>query len=437
MRALLLRAAAMSLDAGARKSMVQARPTAHRRDASKVPAMTEEILLDAYRQIDDLLEARAGDHPRRVEPVWGNLLAAIDEVAQRLRAGAERRPALSSPTRLPAFYEEPVFVVGHRKTGTTLVLDLLDAHPALVVLPGESNHFRQFRPRFDRGDAGQRAAEAQRWWLLRLISPSGIPPFWAAGKPWELDSDPYERFTHRLLDLAAANPDRDVLGLVAVALSDGPEPSAWVEKTPGHELCADEIFDLYPRARFVHVLRDPRAVAAATKRLDRATAQETDLVTLGLNVRSSFVAAERNRERLGENRYLVLRYEELVAEPEPTMRQVAGFLGIEFRESLLVPTVGGVEATSNSSWTERKVTGAIESRRLDLWREELDESSASLVAGITAPAAARAGYCLPRDARARALALVGLRRARFAIGTRRRGLQDAVQRKTRSSGIRQ
>src|SRR5579859_5219006 len=188
-------------------------------------------MTDDYRRIDALLEARARDYPLRAEPTWSDLLAAIDALAGRLRD--ENEPA-DAP--LPGYYERPVFVVGHRKTGTTLLQDLLDGHPQLAVLPGESNHFNTFLPRGPEGIA----AEAQRWWLLRLITPSGIPPFWALGKPWELDDDPYAAFTRRLVGLAAANPGRDVLGMAAVALAVG-DRAAWVEKTPGHEHRLDAV----------------------------------------------------------------------------------------------------------------------------------------------------------------------------------------------------
>lgn len=373
---------------------------------------------DAYRRIDVLLQERARDHPRRVEPTWSDLLAAINAVADRLRAEAE--PGEAGP--LPAFYDRPVFVVGHRKTGTTLLLDLLDGHPQLVVLPGESNHFLTFLPRLSGLPPDRIAAETQRWWILRLITPSGLPPFWAAGEPWT--SDPYARFTSRLLGLVAAHPNRDPLGLAAVAL--GGEGSAWVEKTPGQEHCLDEILGVYPEARFVHLVRDPRSVAAAISRLDRVTGHETDLVGVGMTVSRSFEAAERNAQRLGE-RYLVLRYEDLVAAPEPAMRRVAELAGIDWADSLLTPTVGGVEATSNSAWSARQVTGQIESSRLDLWREELDERSAELVAAGTRRAAARF-YELPRPG-ARASAKVASRRARLAIGSR-------VQKKIFSPGTR-
>jgi len=385
---------------------------------------------DAYRRIDALLETRARDHPRRVEPAWSDLLAAIDEVAARLLA--EAATAAPEPQPLPDFDNRPVFVVGHRKTGTTLLLALLDGHPQLVALPGESNHFLTFLPRFGALPSDRIAAEAQRWWMLRLISPSGIPPFWALGRPWELPHDPYARFSRRLLELAAANPDRDVLGLAAVAISAG-EPVAWVEKTPGQEHVLDAILERYPEARFVHLVRDPRSVAAAIARLDRATGQETDMVEIGLTVRRSFAAAERNARGLGESRYFVLRYEDLLKDPEATMHGMAAFLGIGWSDSLLVPTVGGVEATSNSAWAERKVTGRIEGGRLDLWRDELDDRSAELVAGAVGAVGRRLGYDLPRPRRAGTVFDVVSRRTRLAIGSRRQALQARVQKKTFSS----
>lgn len=365
-----------------------------------------------YRRIEELLEIRARDHPRRIEPAWSELLRAVDRLAERLRDEAEPVGG-----RLPAFYERPIFVVGHRKTGTTLLQDLLDGHPQLAVLPGESNHFHTFLPQVAQSpDLG---SETQRWWLLRLVSPSGIPPFWALGPPSGTDPDPYLAFTARLLSLVSANPGRDSLGMAAAALSLA-ERSAWVEKTPGHEHRLDEILEVYPQARFLHVVRDPRSVAAALLRLDLATDRETDLVDVGLTIRKSLEAAERNR---GE-RYAVVRYEDLVADPEAVMRRVAEFAGIDWAESLLTPTVGGVEATSNSAWPARRVTGAIEGRRLHLWRDQLDESAAALVSAATRGPARRHGYELPRPG-TRQLAEVAERRARVMLASRRRSFPSA------------
>ena len=226
-----------------------------------------------------------------------------------------------------------MFVVGHRKTGTTLLLDLLDGHAQLAALPGESNHFLTFLPRVERSSRpGRIAVEAQRWWMLRLISPSGIPPFWALGRPVGAGRKiPMPSSRGGWPRSSRVIRSRDPLGIAAVALhaaaGEGGCPARVGGEDAGPGARLDAILARYPEARFVHLLRDPRSVAAAIGRLDRATGQTTDLVEVGLTLRSSFAAAERNARRLGEIEISALRYEDLVARPEPAMRRVAGSSG--------------------------------------------------------------------------------------------------------------
>jgi len=56
---------------------------------------TESGQAEEYRRIDALLEARARDYPRRVEPTWSNLLDAIDGLSEQLRASAAGGPSAS------------------------------------------------------------------------------------------------------------------------------------------------------------------------------------------------------------------------------------------------------------------------------------------------------------------------------------------------------
>src|SRR5438270_585274 len=75
--------------------------------------------------------------------------------------------------------------------------------------------------------------------------------------------------------LDSALQDSDALGLVAAAFAAvrvetglAPRPPLyWVEKTPTHELAVDAIRARYPAAKFVHLVRDPRATAASMRKL--------------------------------------------------------------------------------------------------------------------------------------------------------------------------
>ena len=42
--------------------------------------------------------------------------------------------------------DRPVFICGHPKAGTSLLRNLMDSHPQLVVYPEESVFFRKFLP---------------------------------------------------------------------------------------------------------------------------------------------------------------------------------------------------------------------------------------------------------------------------------------------------
>src|SRR5581483_6739317 len=225
-----------------------------RRARGRGDAMTSADLAPLYRRIDELLELRARDFPRRVEPTFGLLQAAIRELATSLR---ERASGVTPEEPPAALVSAPVFVLGYYRSGTTLMLNLLQGHPDVAALPGESRHFNVLRhlPLDEVHDA----------WIRRLVSPDGQPPFWALGRPWEDGDDGYARFTRRLLAYAAADPDDDLLGIAAAALADaqGRPARLWAEKTPRNELLVDDILSVYPKARFVHVVRDPRATVAS------------------------------------------------------------------------------------------------------------------------------------------------------------------------------
>ncbi|HEX5246702.1 MAG TPA: sulfotransferase [Gaiellaceae bacterium] len=348
------------------------------------------VLATLYRRIDELLEVRARDYPRRVEPTFGELQSAIRELASALRTHAEDVMPEQPPS---AFVASPVFVVGYYRSGTTLMHGLLQGHPDVVGLPGESKHFARPEPTL---------TELHDGWIRRLVSPDGLPPFWTLGRPWEEEDDCYALFTRRLLAYASGRrPGQDLLGLVAAAVAaaapDERPPLRWVEKTPRNELLVDRILGSYPSASFVHMVRDPRATVASIREWNRGQ-HLASVPVAAVELERSLVAAHENARRLGSDRYLVVRYEELVAEPEEQMRRVAAHLGLDWADALLTPS-----ATANSSTAGRRVQGRIHRLSTEGGNELTGWPDAVVRAFAAAPADAL-GYDVPAGSRAVALA---------------------------------
>ena len=106
----------------------------------------------------------------------------------------------------------------------------------------------------------------------------------------------------------------------------------WGDQLGFIERYAEPIFAAYPDARMIHMVRDPRhrhQVSASRTRHRRGrlgwdTARW--LCSAGL--------AERNRRRYA-GRYLVVRYETLLAQPERTLPEICVFLGVDFTPAML------------------------------------------------------------------------------------------------------
>lgn len=363
-----------------------------------------------YAEAAERLVLREAYYPRHEEPEWSRLRETLDAISTRLWEHASCERAQPPPDDLGALVERPIFVLGYYKSGTTLLIDLLDGHPELIALPGESWHFARDADRSGRnGEATLRELHARSIW--NAITPNGLPPRWLLGYP-TADADPYDRFGRLLVAFARSQPTRDPLAAAAQALAvvTGASPRHWVEKTPTHEFYVDRILSAYPDARFVHIVRDPRSNMSSIAQFG---AKVVDPPTGAAELCRSYRAALAGRARLGR-RYSVVRYEELVTDTEAVMCSVADALGISYNERLLVPTSLGGPATANAGRPERRVSGAVHALSVDrtsgLGRRE------RLVLESLAGRPARAlGYDISSGSRPVALAARGALFARYRI----------------------
>ena len=299
-----------------------------------------------------------------------------------------------------------IFLGGSPKGGTTMLVQLFDGHPACVTMPHDS---RMVHLLAEPGEASSLEALAGVW-LRKAISPNNLPPFWNLGR----EVGAYRRLVHayRRWDAALSGRPGGVLvaAMLALAEATGRRVGAggvthMVEKTCANVLFPERVFDAFPEARMIHIVRDPYATLPALHR--QTTVRNWDWPFHGRleHVRENLAAAIENPGRFGAERYRLVSYEELVAAPERVMRGLAAFAGLEFDEALLTPTVLGFPAESNSMFAERQAKGRLvaEGRETTLrrWAEVFspEEQEAALRSigdlgerlGYPAPSLAEAG----------------------------------------------
>ena len=92
-----------------------------------------------------------------------------------------------------------------------------------------------------------------------------------------------------------------------------------------------ELHELLPRARFIHMLRDPRDVIASFSQQRWCPRDRVAAARFYLELMDRILA---HRQELG-TRYYEVRLEALVAEPRLTLANLCEFLGLAFTEELL------------------------------------------------------------------------------------------------------
>lgn len=100
----------------------------------------------------------------------------------------------------------------------------------------------------------------------------------------------------------------------------------FVEKTPKHALCLKRIFRAVPDAKVLFIVRDGRDnVASLRKRFGN----------FDLALRR-WISDNQPALLWKDNpRVFLIKYEDLVGEPEASVKRICGFLGIDFEDSML------------------------------------------------------------------------------------------------------
>lgn len=155
----------------------------------------------------------------------------------------------------------------------------------------------------------------------------------------------------------------------------------WVEKTPTHLMNFPHIFRLIDDLSGVIIIRDPRDTCSSL--IDKPWTHD-DIESNAKRWFADNTLAGMLAEALPSRIHLV-RYHDLVTEPEPVIRQLCDDLGIDFEESMLHPEEHAEELTFR--WEEWKDNNyrPINDSALGKYKERLTPSQIETVVSLTAP----------------------------------------------------
>jgi hypothetical protein len=290
------------------------------------------------------------------------------------------------------FEQRACFIAGQAKSGTTLLVALLDNHPELLVLPEETAYFPTALTKY-----APRGRRAQFDYLTKQSLSNvlfGGPCKWGKRNYSEFPRDEFlQAFKHAAFDPANAQQDLLVLMTKAYATTLGRSLETiarWVEKTPANRNHISAILTRFPHAKILVTLRDPRAILAAQIALEK-TRQTGRFSTYYVIAHWRVAAKLAKRIRNGEMPGLVVPYETLVREPAAMMEEVCAYLEINFDpETVLTPTKVGRFWSGNSA--ARVNFSQISTEPVTRWERELSQDEIGWVEWHCGDLMPEAGY---------------------------------------------
>lgn len=281
--------------------------------------------------------------------------------------------------------ERYLFLGGHRKCGTTLLLDLLDGHPACCVFPTDIAVLYGYFPVWTGADHSPEDRVAR----LDLVVFGTLAKIRERHRLHDrLDVEAMRAHFFDRLDPARSDRIDVVIRQVIdsyrhVTRQPVDERPVTVIKETSLEIYARELAGWFPQSQFVQVVRDPRdnmgaLQAGVEKRYKEIGESERHILAslihrTGLGLRLVPV----NRDILGEARFRTVSFEQLTREPRTEIERVCRFSGLSYAPALAAPTVMGVPTGGNNFEGEQFRT--VSARNVGRWRDRTSDFAARVI----------------------------------------------------------
>ncbi len=274
-----------------------------------------------------------------------------------------------------------LFIVGAPRSGTTLLQALLATHPQIISRP--ETHFFSLAGSMGLLQLNHAEGNDIRLFIEKLVR-----------------KNPELKETHvkdlvRAEGLPVSMILRDIFFRLFVE-HEVPvrDHHVWfVEKTPGHIYYVFEIRRIFPKARFLHIVRNPLDVIAS----QQETFSNLSCILPRIRAWNRAIQVARTFKNSHPQSFYEIKYEDLATHPEETLKGICRFLRIPYHSSMLNPLEAyGYIVRENETW-KRKVRLGVLKLRANRWKTNLSVEDAFLGMLLCYRFAKLYGYVFPRS----------------------------------------
>ena len=259
-----------------------------------------------------------------------------------------------------------IFLCGHRKAGTTLIRNLLDGHTSLAVYPNDLGILYQYFPYFilNENDKSKLKSRLKKF-LFDNQKHVLFSQFDEVQKNyfnlWE-NKFLYELDKYSVNDLKNLSK---IIHLLSSTFYDfytkmfcQSKPKYLVFKETLIEINAYNYYNLFKDIYFIQIIRDPRInFLSLIKGINNYYSKKNEninTILMGLiyRMKLSMNAAKNNLNLIGDKRYKVIKYENLVSNKTKILSEISNWLNLDMEKMLEYPTLFSKRESSNSFYNK-------------------------------------------------------------------------------------
>ncbi|MEM7734946.1 MAG: sulfotransferase [Deinococcota bacterium] len=262
----------------------------------------------------------------------------------------------------------PIFILGTGRSGTSLLRAILNAHPR-VYLTFEASFF-SFTPQ-----VYQAAYQHGQDWFRRYQRSLAFA--WLRLEPRSIEG--------QLAALRYRPSVADAMQTILKTKARQYERTHIGDKTPTSILYLSKLWDSFPAAKVIHVVRDPRAVITSLMQMPWAPP--------GTLLNALFVRHMLSKVPQAHSQLLEVKLESLLANPEGILRRILAFLDLSWDERVLEHHNHSPVDSPPFLWLQSAHQPLQLRQPPSLsWQTELTTSEIAIIEGLLAPFIRRYGY---------------------------------------------
>jgi len=267
----------------------------------------------------------------------------------------------------------PIFIGGCDRSGTTMLGAMLGSHSEILSVPEAQFILEVYKEAYRKKFLDSPSK------ILKAIKSHLRFQLWGVDVGSLTEKTDWSEISYA--DVICMVVKQYALGVDKVGAS------FWVDHVPGNIRNTFVLLELFPTAKFIHIVRDGRAVASSLASVRWGPSSIDRIANWWMMYIAHGLAAENV---LGSKKIIRIAYEDLVQNSQKTLGEICQFIGLQFESGMIEGK--GLRLPAFYRKDQHLVGKVPDERRVSAWQKSLHSRDIEIFESFTGDILLNLGY---------------------------------------------